>query len=199
MQSPYEDILSSEEFVAVAAEEDLEAARRHTNTQSALKSESKATQNKMLRKLGDIRKARKDAEDAAAPKAKPKRGGRGGARGGGRGRGAAEPKLPRDPAPLPVDDALFTEPFVMSLLPEACDSRVSKDLFNGRYRVWFRLTGPPKTKWRNKSYSWGCRSCRDCVIACLRYVWTWAEAEIDCECLIADLFSAAGPDFDEGG
>ena len=66
------------------------------------------------------------------------------------------------PSPLAYDDAAFDEAYVASHAPVGC--RVFKDTFNGRWRFYWRFTGPPEGPWRDVSRSWGRRSCRASAI-----------------------------------
>ena len=104
-----------------------------------------------------------------------------------KGKGAAPPKKKAKKVhacPIPADDACLSQDDLLMLAPAG--SKVHKDHFNGRWRIYWRSdeTWP----WKDVSRSWGRRSSRDAAFLCLKVSWQWAEL-FDHECPMPDILT----------
>ena len=105
----YEDIVSTEEFLAVADDDNVEEASKFTNREVPEKERQNKLQSQVLNSLETER------NDDVEPEVLPPKG-RG--RGIGKPKAKPKPKPTRPPAPLPVGDEHFTEEYVTTLLPD---------------------------------------------------------------------------------
>ena len=174
--SSYDDILETDEFYDAVDDDTREAAAKHAQHTNGARERHQATQNEVLARIKKIREAR---EAAKLPRARKRQ---------QTSRASSSGVRRTEPAPLPVDESLYTVEFVRQFCPP--NTRIHQDIFEGRWQLWWRLEGPPPGPWRSISRSWGIRTQRSAVAQCLHEVWRWAQAETDCECPVLALFSA---------
>ena len=176
LTNEYEDVLETDEFYEAVDDDTRQSAAKYVERRSGAVEIRTTMQGELLHRMRKIRQAKAEAA-ASGPIAK-------------------RPKVAKPagkykkvlPSPLPADEALFTADFVQGLCPPG--TKVNRDIFNGRWQLYWRLHCPPPGPWRSISRSWGCRQQSECVRECLQAVWRWAQAEQDIECPVADLFQA---------
>lgn len=167
----YDSVLESDEFYEAVDDDTRKAAVKQVEVSQTFGEKRESMQKEVLARIEKDRKER-GAEEPLKKKQKV-----------GKQRANWKKVVA---SPLPTDEELFTHEYVVSLCPPG--TKVNRDIFNGRWQLFWRLAGPPPGPWRSVSRSWGRRMQSECARECLQVVWRWAMAESDIECPVKDLF-----------